>query len=246
LTAAATALCVSHWLWRKYRPYPIPEKLKISGFITGWKPALPFALFAGINVVNNNIDIIMLGAYVADSDIGIYRISSRVATIISFGLVAVNMGFAPRISSLYSSSEFSQLQSLASKAALATSVFGLSIFMIFIFLGHWILELFGTEFSVGTGILSVLSFGQLFQVLLGSAGLLLMMTNYASSVAFNFSASAVLNIILNFIFIPKFGPIGAAYATCTSLIAVNLINGFLVWKYLKINPTMLGFKFKRY
>jgi O-antigen/teichoic acid export membrane protein len=46
--------------------------------------------------------------------------------------------------------------------------------------------------------------------------------------------SALLNIALNFILVPKFGLTGAASATAISLTTAALLNALVVWRRLDI------------
>ena len=244
--AVCIGLVVISRLWVQSRPYSISLKLSREYFISGWRPAFPFALLAGVGTINSNIDVIMLGAYVSDADIGIYRIASRVATLIGFSLVAAHAVVGPQVSILYTKGDFGQLQSVVCKAALIASVIALPCFIAFVFAGYWVLTLFGSEFARGISALRILSIGQLFNALAGSAGLMLMMTGHEKKAAHSLFFSTVLNVFLNFSLIPIYGAIGAAYATGAALVTVNLIYCFYVWRYLKINPTILGCLFKKH
>jgi O-antigen/teichoic acid export membrane protein len=244
--AAFIALMVIAYLWAQKKPYARSPRINWQDLTTGWRPALPFALLAGISVIYTNIDIIMLGAYVPDSEIGIYRIAGRVATLISFAIIAVKSAFNPRISSLYAQNDFATLQNIASKAALATTLVALPCFLFFVFAGYWVLVLFGDEFTSGTNILTVLSIGQLIGTICASGISILMMTSHANKAAHSLIFGAILNVVLNYLLIPSYGAIGAAYATTTALTAVNIVNTYFVWTYLKINPTVFGFLFRKY
>jgi O-antigen/teichoic acid export membrane protein len=244
--AAFIALAVIAYLWSQKKPYARSPSIKAQDLTTGWRPALPFALLAGVSVIYGNIDVIMLGAYVPDSEIGIYRIAGRVATLISFAIIAVRSAFNPRISSLYAQNDFATLQNIASKAALATTVVALPCFLVFVFAGYWVLILFGDEFTSGTNILTVLSIGQLIGTICASGISILMMTSHANKAAQSLIFGAILNVVLNYLLIPSYGAIGAAYATTTALTAVNIVNTYFVWTYLKINPTVFGFIFRKY
>jgi len=246
VTAATIALIVIIMLWSQKKPYIEKTIFNKTLLYKDWRPALPFALLAGIAVINSNIDVIMLGFYVPDADIGIYRITARVATLVAFALTAVNAAFGPNISALFEKSNFKKLQENASKAALAAMCIALPCFFLFSFAGYWVLWLFGEDFTRGTDLLTILSLGQLGNACSGAVGLLLMMTKYAKRAANSLLLSVLFNIIMNTALIPIYGVLGAAIATTTSMILLNLINIYWVWKYLRINPTVLGFVFKKY
>jgi len=244
--AAAIALLVLRYLWNKNTRSYGGTSFNKTQLLSGWKPALPFALLAGISVINSNIDVLMLGFFVSDADIGIYRITTRIATLVAFALTAVNAVFGPNISALYAKADFAQLQNNASKAALAALVLAFPCFLVFSFAGYWVLLLFGEEFTRGTNLLTILSLGQLGNALTGSVALLLMMTKHAKKAANSLLFSVLLNVLLNSLLIPIYGALGASIATSSSMVLLNVVNVYWVWHYLKINPTVLGFLYKKY
>ena len=74
----------------------------------------------------------------------------------------------------------------------------------------------------------------------GPVGVTLYMTGHESIANRIFTASAVLNVILNFALIPRFGIVGAAVATSISLIAWNLGLWVVVRRRLKLRPSAIG------
>jgi O-antigen/teichoic acid export membrane protein len=54
------------------------------------------------------------------------------------------------------------------------------------------------------------------------------------------SCTAVINIILNFVLIPKFGIMGAAIATSTAVILDNLVIYFLAVKYIGVHSSIFS------
>jgi O-antigen/teichoic acid export membrane protein len=244
--AALFALLLVAYLWKTHKPYANSPNFRLAHLTEGWRPALPFALLASIAVLFTNIDVIMLGVYVSDSEIGIYRITGRVATLVSFASIAVRAAFNPRISMLFANKDFAALQSIASKAALANSLVAIPCLLIFIFAGYWVLILFGEDFTAGTDILTVLSIGQFIGSICALSASFLMMTSHANKATYSLVCGTVVNIVLNYILIPKYGSVGAAYATSIALTSVNVVNTYFVWTYLKINSTLFGFILKKY
>jgi O-antigen/teichoic acid export membrane protein len=69
---------------------------------------------------------------------------------------------------------------------------------------------------------------------------LLNTTGHQDSVAWIFGGSAVMNIVLNAILIPRFGIVGAASATAISTAVYNVWFFVLARRRLKINCFLLG------
>lgn len=204
-----------------------------------WRSVLPFIFVTSMFVINNRTDAIMLGIMQGNESVGLYNVANRGAMLISFILVAVNQSLAPSIAKLYAEGNLSKLQSIITKSS-RTIIFGsLPIALILIIFGKWFLLIFGSEFTAAYLTLVILSFGQLINATMGSVGLLLDMTGHERDTAVGVGTTAILNIILNALFIPIWGVNGAAIATAISTIAWNIILFFYVKKRLGITPSIV-------
>lgn len=240
LFATAIALAILWFLWRSTKPRELASAPPLSTTSTGFRQALPFALIASVVVINTQSDILMLGILGTPEETGIYRVSSRIASLASFALMAVLAITSPRIASLYALGEQSKIQQLCSKAALASTAIALPMVLIMIFAGHWVLFLFGQDFLAGDTVLKILSLGQFINAAMGIAGGLLVMTGHQSATAKILTTTAFLNIILNYILIPSFGALGAAAATATSYLVWNAALAVAAWRALGIDPTVFS------
>lgn len=202
--------------------------------------ALPMLLMGSMYIVNNKTDTIMLGIMQDPTAVGIYTVANRGAGMIAFVLVAFNLSLAPTFASLYAAGNRERLQHLLTKSCRLIFLFSLPITLGLIFLGHWFLLIFGSEFVSGRTTLSILCLGQMINASTGSIGVLLNMTGHQKYTAWGVSISAVINIILNAVLIPLWGVNGAAIATATSTIIWNTLLAIFVVKKLKIYPTFLG------
>ena len=86
----------------------------------------------------------------------------------------------------------------------------------------------------------VLIIGQLFHVFCGSVTNVMIMTKLEKYAALSAGISAILNVIMNFIFIPAYGVIGCCIATTISTIFYNLLSSIIVIRKLKLNTTILA------
>ena len=111
----------------------------------------------------------------------------------------------------------------------------LPLVVIFFMFGDWLLfTVFGQGFVVGHMVLCVSSLGQLANAAMGSVVVLLNMTGHEKSVAKGLVFSASLNIVLNFVLIPRWGIEGAAIATSITLIFWNLLLAKVVFEKIGI------------
>ncbi|MFC3105697.1 flippase [Salinisphaera aquimarina] len=234
VSAATCAFMLGIWLLARYTPLSVRVKPKAVFEHRLWMAAiLPLALLSGLQVINKNTDLVMLGLLSSSDDVGVYKASAQAGTLASFGLGAANLVVAPYFSRLYNAGDLKSLQYVITLSARVTLAFAVPVVLAFFVLGPWLLKLlFGPAFVQGYPVLIVLSAGQLINAAFGSVGLLLNMTGHERDTLKGFAAGATTNVILNVIFIPKFGPIGAASATAIGMVVWNIVLWRLVHQRL--------------
>lgn len=217
---------------------------KANPIYQGWSwvyIVMPLVFLDFMTMVNSQIDIILLGFMRSTGSVGIYAVAKKGAGLITFVLIAVNIALAPTIARMYAAGEMDKLQRMITKSARIILLGSLPIAMVLIIFGHWfLLFFFGQDFIQGEKALAILGAGQLINAATGSVGLLLIMTGYERDAALCVGISAVVNIILNLILIPRWGLEGAAAATATTIIFWNILLAVLVYKRLGIHSTALG------
>ncbi len=193
--------------------------------------AVPLLLNGGMYLVNSKIDIILLGWYKNAEQVGIYEIGWRGASLVSFGLIALNGMLAPYISQLYHKNKIQKLQKIITISVVLNTLIALGVFCTYYLFGDYILStVFGEEFTQGYTVLLILGGAHLVNVISGPSGIILNMTGYEKTVLWGLILSAIINIVFNFILIPEYGMEGAAIA---SLISYFIWNTFLVLMTLK-------------
>ncbi len=202
--------------------------------------ALPFMLMGSMYLIKSRTDIIMLGAFQGAEAVGIYFAVSRGAQLIDFVTNAANNVLGPNIASLYAEGKSEQIQRILIKSSRTVSLTSLPIIIGLVVFGSWYLSLFGSEFSQGTKALIILCVGQIVNVVTGSVGLLLNMTGNERYTSISRGGSTILNIILNALLIPHWGLEGAAIATASSSILINIENTIWVRKKLGIHCSVFG------
>ena len=183
-------------------------------------------------------DTIMIGIFLDTTKAGVYATASRLATLVGFGLVAINSIVAPMIASLYAQKRTGDLQRMISVASLGSTAFALPVSLVLFLWGDVALALFGDEFVIGVPALTILIVGQFANSFAGPVGVLMSMTGHEVMGAKVLSCFAILNIVLNFLFIPRWGIQGAAVATTVTIIGFNLVYMTYAWRRIGIKTTL--------
>jgi O-antigen/teichoic acid export membrane protein len=183
------------------------------------------------------IDTLMLGYLASTIDVGLYSVVVKVSNFSLIFISSVNTTSAPKIASLYAQG---QKEKLAHHMRNSTNlIFGVSIIMILLAIAfnQQILSLFGEEFRAGGLALIILLAGQAFNTFSGNVGVFMNMTG-GQKMLRNFTFIAViLNIILNYLFIPHFGIVGAAAGSAAANILLNTLCIIFVYKQHRILTT---------
>lgn len=195
------------------------------------KVSLPMLLASSMGLVMGWTDIIMLGIFRNEEEIGVYSVVIKVAALTSITLMAINTIAAPKFSEFYSTGDMEGLKSVAQNSTKMIFYSSFPVILILTVFSESILRMFGKEFVVGTVALWILMFGQFINSITGSVGYILNMTGKYILVNKIVFFSCLLNFALNYFFIQIYGIIGAAIGTAISLSFANLMSLFFVRYY---------------
>ena len=205
-----------------------------------WRVALPLLLAAGFHVVLSQTDIIMIGLFLTPDDVAIYYAAAKTGVFISFALTAVNAVAAPRLAALHAQGKLTELQALVSTMSHWIFWPALAAAAAAVLFGAKILTLFGPTFSAGHTALVILVFGHLVRAGTGLVGDLLGLTGHQKLNAWVLALSAVLNVILNALLIPRFGIAGAAAATAVTMAFWNVGLWLLGRRKLGVDTSIIN------
>lgn len=205
------------------------------------KVAFPYLLISGVALVQSNVDIVMTGALVNPEAAGIYKVAAQVTSLLGFGLSAANMIVAPITAELYSQGDHERLQRLIGWTAAGGFVFTTIGGLLMVFVGPFLLDLFGAAFQEGYTAMAVLIVGKVVFTFAGPTGMLMTMSGQEWVASKAFGIGALLNVVANLILLPLIGIVGAAVATVISTTAWNSILAWIAIRRLDINPTVAFF-----
>ncbi|WP_338756297.1 oligosaccharide flippase family protein [Halobacterium salinarum] len=193
------------------------------------------------SVLYTRVDILMVGFFLSESDVGVYRIVVLVASVLTLPLAAFNQLFPPVASRLYSNGHISELESVYATVTRWTLTAVLVPALVAVIYSSELLRVFGPGFSDGAMVLVIFTIGQLVNCIVGPSGFLLMMTDHQYITLLNQWVLGILNIVLNYFLILEYGVSGAAIATATTLTVINILRVLEVWYTERVTPYSLQF-----
>ncbi|GAB4390506.1 MAG: oligosaccharide flippase family protein [Thermodesulfovibrionales bacterium] len=184
--------------------------------------SFPMFFASSMYLVMHWTDILMLGAMRPESEVGVYNVAVKVATVTSITLFAVNSIAAPKFAESYGKGDTEGLRGTVAASTGLIFWTSLPILIVLVAFPSFVMGIFGDEFRAGRGALLLLVGGQFVNAISGSVGFLLNMTGRQRALQNILLAAAVINIGLNALLIPSYGMNGAALASMVSMAFWNL------------------------
>jgi O-antigen/teichoic acid export membrane protein len=193
------------------------------------KQSLPMMLSSSMIFIIFSVDTLMLGYFESTQNVGIYRIVSQISSLNAIALIILSSVVGPKISNLFSKNEHFKIQSLVIKSSKLILVSTIPIFLFLFLFYKNILTFFGEEYISGSSAIIILSVCQFFYAISGLSDLVLNMTGKQKIFGKITFFTAILNLILNYILIPKYGLTGASIATGISILLTNLFSLVVIY-----------------
>jgi len=186
-------------------------------------------LTSGGALVFSYADTILIGYFMTNADVGIYRVAFQLSGVAAFITGALHFVLYPRVSRWHASSDLTTISTAISRA------FTYSLFLaVPVAVGGFILAdrlmyfLYGAAFEGGTVTLVILLLVQIANIFMYLETMCLNAMNQPRTAFLVTAIASVLNIALNVALIQVLGIAGAAIATLLSM----ALNAALAYRYL--------------
>lgn len=220
------------------------SKLKIDKNVI--KKSLAFSLpmipsFISAWILNLS-DRIFIERYCNLSDVGIYSLGYKVSGLLLLFSTAFGKAYNPYFYRIANTKKETEAKNLLSKSNLAYIIILASgCFLLSLFSKEIIDLFFPDEYNGASKYIPIITFGYLFSLSTGLLNLFYYQHKKTKAVMFLVLFSALINVICNFLFVPKYGAYGAAWATLISFVILFISqyhfarNYYFIpfrWKYL--------------
>jgi len=204
--------------------------------------SLPLLLAQSGQFIMAWTDKLMLGGIMSSSDVGVYDVAFKLSMFVNIALTSVNSISSPKFAEAYALKDYIKLEKIVHQSTKLIFWSSIPLLLIFFMFSTTLLEFFGTEFIVGLNAFLLLCSARLVSVFTGPAGNLLQMTGKQMIFMKVLFFAALLNVVLNYFLIPKFGIGGAALASFSSIIFWNLSMVYFVKKHFGFTTIYNPFK----
>jgi O-antigen/teichoic acid export membrane protein len=192
--------------------------------------SLPMMASGFFLVLLNWTDVLMLGKYETERNIGVYNAAFKIGYLTLFFVMSMGSIIIADISEHFNNKNFKALHFTIKKATQITAVLTLPLAIFILVFSEYLLGLFGAEFIEGKTALIFITIGALYNAMTGNVDQLLNMTGHQITVRNIMFAGFVINVFLNLFLIPLYGINGAALSSLIVNIIVNTIFVFIIKK----------------
>ena len=233
---------VKHQLQRFMSHLPTNQvSAKQSILPKNWRPILaysiPLTLFGLLLTGSNFMDIIMLNILADSSAVGEYAAAAR--WVMFFGMIAVSLEliFGPLMAGQLGLNRYDQVKVLYGASTRWGFFLTLPVSVFQLLSREPLMLVFGKKFLVHShDILGILVVGSIFAALSGSAGILLTISRHQYIELACLAGSLLVNMIMNLLWIPRYGLYGAALATIITTLLAASARIMLINRVLKMHP----------
>jgi O-antigen/teichoic acid export membrane protein len=175
-------------------------------------------LSSGGALIFTYADTILIGHFMTEADVGIYRVAFQLASVASFVSIALHTALYPRISRWHAEGNIPLIGQALTRSFTYSLLLAIPITAEGIFFSDKLMYfLYGASFVSGGPILSILLFVQIANIFLYLQTMCLNAMDRPRVSFYITAVAAVLNIVLNCILIPVMGIWGAAVATLVTM-----------------------------
>ncbi len=190
----------------------------------------------GIAVMLVDFDKVMIPRYLDVSQNALYSVAIFISTVIIVPSRAMTQIVAPITAKFIAENKHVELDELYKKSAINLQVIG-GFIMLLIFLNiKQLYFLIPNEYSGGIWVVFMIGLSKFYDVMLGNNNSIIVNTKYYRMVLLFGIVTVILMIVLNMIFIPRFGIEGSAFATLLTVAFYNTVKLFFVIKKMNLYP----------
>ena len=217
----------SYFLWFFHRAKIVDSKQNNSESELStkalFKVSIPLLLGQSMMLIMGKVDLFMLANMTSSDKVGIYNIVLKLSMLAYMGLMAVNSIAAPKFSEIHSSGDIDALKKIVQQSTKTIFWVTFPVILLFLIFPDTILGVFGDEFKLAAMALIILSISKMFSAISGSVGTFLQMVGKQNVFQNILIFTAIINIVLNYTLIPKYGIDGAAFASAISGVIWNVL-----------------------
>ena len=219
---------------------PVLRLGKIPNLASVLKYTLLIIIAGSVANIILEIDKFMIGQYIEIEKVAYYSVAIYIASTIGVPARSMHQITNPLSAKLLNEQNYSELSTLYKKSSLNLFIISGLIFVLILLNINQLYLLIPEEFSGGLMVVFLVGLAKLTDNLIGNNNAILFNSDYYRVALTLGAVLAVITIVFNMIFIPKFGIDGAAIATFLAIIIYNIAKLGFVYMKFNMSPFSRG------
>ncbi|MGM7698145.1 oligosaccharide flippase family protein [Microbacterium sp. A84] len=230
-----TAAVVAGPLMRDIRRRSESSPETRPSFGSFWRFNAPRSVSSGLETALEWADVLIIAAVASPAVAGVYAVVTRATRAGGVVDKAMRVAVSPTISALLARDRFEDSTRLHTKVVRAMILMNWPFYLLLISMGSAVLAIFGEEFIVGWGPMTLLAAAMMFQTACGMLQSILLQGGKSTWQMYNKSVALTLSIGGNLALVPLWGIWGAAVTWVIVVVVDNLIAAVQVHRGMHVN-----------
>lgn len=188
--------------------------------------SLPLSISSSVFILLSHIDKLLIGFYQAAAQVAIYEVAVTIAGLLGLFRSAFGFLLYPKLSEQFAERNHDAISRMYRQTTKWILTLTTPAFVVLFTRPDLLVELFGPQYDLQIiqPLLALLGFGLFANAVVGPNGEALLGFGRSRIVLVYNLVSVALNLILNVVLIPPYGPVGAAVASLTGYLTMNLLK----------------------
>jgi O-antigen/teichoic acid export membrane protein len=198
--------------------------------------SLPLVLSRFMLMIMTRSNTILVGYFTDSINTGLFGAAVTLSPLIWLSVISFTKIFSPIISEFWETGNLPELEKTLKTVTKWTFTLGLPVALLFLLFAPSLLLVFGADFSRAGTTLRILAAGQIANLFVGPVGYLLVMTGRQRLNLINAAGTAIANVSLSIVLIPRYGIAGAALGVSIPVVLVSLARAVQIKKMYGFMP----------
>ncbi len=205
------------------------------------RPLLPLWTASVVFALIQQADVLVVGGILGPQGAGAYFAAQKTAALLSLAMIAGGQVAAPMMASAYHSGNLPELRRICQLLAAAIAVVTFAGLVFVAGFGDKLLAIFKPEFVSAYPVLVVFAVSATIDALCGPTAYLMQMTTLERAYLKIMAASYAVVLILQLIFVPRYGLLAAAACNAAGVVVWNLFAITLIRRRIGVDPSVFSF-----
>ena len=210
-------------------------------FVEFWKFSGIRSVAGVVQVLLLYLDIILLGALGSSKQVASYTVASRYILIGTFALTSIGIAIAPQLGRLWAAGKTEAALTVYRESTWWIMAISWPVLLVMALFAPLLMSLISQDYRTGAVALEILALAMLANTGTGNNGIAILMAGRNSTNLVIGIIAVILNVGLNIVLIPRFGPTGAAEAWSVSILFTAIAASLVLFRTVNVHPFGSGY-----